>query len=115
MTRRDLLRVGGSAMMGLSLGSMLQLRDATAMDDKAGAKGGKAGGPGWGKAKNIILVFLQGGPSHLDLWDPKENLPDNMRGPFKTIPTKLPGVYFTEILPQFAQVNDKVTLIRSMS
>ncbi len=109
VSRRDLLRVGGSAMLGLGLGSMLQLKDATAEESL------KASGPGAGKAKNIILIFLQGGPSHLDLWDPKENLPDNMVGPFKDISTKVPGVRFTELLPQLAQVNDKLTLIRSMS
>ena len=108
ISRRELLRVGGSAMLGLSLGSMLELRSAAAAQSKGG-------GPGWGKARSIIFLFLQGGPSHLDLWDPKENLPDTMKGPFQTIPTKLPGVCFTEILPQLANVTDKVTLIRSMS
>ena len=108
VTRRELLRVGGSTLLGLSLGEMLELRAAAALQ-------GKAGGTGWGKASSIILVFLQGGPSHLDLWDPKDNLPDNMKGPFQSIQTRVPGVYFSEILPQFAQVNDKVTLIRSMS
>ncbi len=53
--------------------------------------------------------------SHLDLWDPKENVPDNVRSAFKTIPTKIPGIHFTEILPKLAQVNDKFTMIRSMS
>jgi hypothetical protein len=107
-SRRDLLRVGGGALLGLSLGSMLRLQ-AQATEVAGG------GGPGWGKAKNIILVYLQGGPSHLDLWDPKENVPDNVRSAFKPIATKIPGVKFTEILPKLAQVNDKCTLIRSMS
>ena len=49
------------------------------------------------------------------LWDPKENLPDNIRSAFKSIPTKIPGVNFTEILPELAKVNDKFTMIRSMS
>jgi hypothetical protein len=79
------------------------------------AEAGSGGGPGWGKAKSIILVYLQGGPSHIDLWDPKENVPDNVRSAFKPIATKIPGVKFTEILPKLAQVNDKCTLIRSMS
>ena len=106
MTRRDLLRFGGSAMLGLTLGSMLTL--------KAKAAAGP-GGPGWGKAKSVILVYLQGGPSHLDLWDPKENLPDKFRSAFKDIPTKIPGTRFTEMLPNLAKVNDKLTMIRSMS
>ena len=61
------------------------------------------------------MVYLQGGPSHLDLWDPKDNVPDNVRSVFKTIDTKMPGIQFTEILPKLAQVTDKFTLIRSMS
>src|SRR5579864_6913046 len=109
MTRRDLLRVGGAGMIGLSLGSLFKLQA------RAAQSGTLAGGPGWGSAKNIILVYLQGGPSHLDLWDPKEDLPDNMKSPFKSIPTKIPGVNFTEILPGLAKVNDKFTMIRSMS
>ena len=108
VTRRDLLRVGGAGMLGLSLGGMFQLRAAA-------EKAKHAGGPGWGKAKNVIMLYLQGGPSHLDLWDPKENVPDNVKSAFRTIPTKLPGVKFTELLPKFADVNDKVTMIRSMS
>jgi hypothetical protein len=108
MTRRDLLRVGGASMLGLSLGSLLKLQ-ALAGETKS------AGGPGWGKAKNVVMIYLQGGPSHLDLWDPKENLPDDMRSTFKPISTKIPGVNFTEVLPELAKVNDKFTMIRSMS
>jgi hypothetical protein len=109
MSRRELIRVGGSTMLGLSLGSMLQMQNAAAKEGTA------KGGPGWSKAKNVVLIFLQGGPSHLDLWDPKEGVPDNVRSPFKPISTKLPGVKFTELLPKLAQENDKFTLIRSMS
>src|SRR6516164_3707758 len=108
MTRRDLLRVGGSGLLGLSLGGMFQLQARA-------AEAGKTGGPGWGKAKSIIMVYLQGGPSHLDLWDPKENVPDNVRSVFKPIATKVPGVQVTEILPKLAQLTDKFTFIRSMS
>ena len=108
ITRRTLLRVGGSGMLGMALGSMFRLQ-AHAAESATG------GGPGWGKAKSIIMVYLQGGPSHLDLWDPKENVPDAVRSVFKPIPTKLPGVQFTEILPKLAEVNDKFTMIRSMS
>src|SRR2546422_3148738 len=109
MTRRDLLRIGGAGMLGLSLGSLFKLQ---AM---AGEKPKSAGGPGWGTAKNVVMIYLQGGPSHLDLWDPKENMPDNIRSSFKPISTMIPGVNFTEILPGLAKVNDKFTMIRSMS
>jgi hypothetical protein len=111
MTRRDLLRVGGSGLLGLSLGTMLELQAASAAD----VTGGASGRPGWGKAKSIIMVYLQGGPSHLDLWDPKDNVPDNVRSVFKAIDTKTPGLKFTEILPKLAQITDKLTMIHSMS
>src|SRR5437762_9364167 len=106
ITRRNLLQVGGSAVLGLSLPAIL----------KAAENGPASGnGKGFGKAKSVILCYLQGGPSHLDLWDPKENVPDKVRSVFKNIPTKLPGVHVTEILPKIAQTLDKTTLIRSMS
>jgi hypothetical protein len=108
MTRRDLLRVGGSGVLGLTLGSIFRLQAQA-------NEGTRSGGPGWGKAKSLILCYLQGGPSHLDLWDPKENVPDNVRSAFQPIPTKVPGCQFTEVLPKLAQVNDKLTMIRSMS
>ena len=109
VTRRDILRVGGSGMLGLSLGGMLKLQEAAAASPLATER------PGWNRAKSIILVYLQGGPSHIDLWDPKENVPDNVRSVFQSIPTKIPGVRFTENLPRLAQLNDRFTLIRSMS
>ncbi|HEX4148379.1 MAG TPA: DUF1501 domain-containing protein, partial [Pirellulales bacterium] len=105
VTRRDVLRVGGSGMLGLSLGSMLKMQAASAAT-RSEAVRGAGSAPGWGKAKSIIMVYLQGGPSHLDLWDPKENVPDNVRSAFKPIPTKIPGVQFTEILPKLAGIND---------
>ncbi len=108
VTRRDVLRVGGSSMLGATLGGMLQMQAASAAE-------GALGGPGWGQAKSIILCYLQGGPSHLDLWDPKENVPENVKSIFSPIATKTPGLQFTELLPQLAQVTDKVTMIRSMS
>jgi len=108
MTRRDILRVGGSGVLGLSLGSMFGLQ-AKAQEAK------KHGGPGWGKAKHIIMCYLQGGPSHLDLWDPKENVPDNVKSVFKPIKTKTDGLQFCETLPKLAQVTDKVTMMRAVS
>ncbi len=107
MTRRDVLRVGGSGALGLTLGSMLRLK-AQAEEAKI------SGGVGWGKAKSVVLIYLQGGPSHLDLWDPKPDAPDNVRSIFQPIATKLPGVNFTEILPNLAKINDKFTMMRSI-
>ncbi|MFM1801486.1 MAG: hypothetical protein RJA81_838, partial [Planctomycetota bacterium] len=122
LTRRDIVRVGASGLFGLHLGNMLQLKAYSAAKDNSGAATAKpsdethgGGGPGWGKAKSIVLVYLQGGPSHLDLWDPKEGVPDNVKSSFKSIDTKIPGVKFTEILPNLAKINDRFTMIRSMS
>src|SRR6202789_1324908 len=109
ITRRDLVRIGGSAILGMTLGPLLSLRAKASPDAVV------KGGPGWGKAKSVVLVYLQGGPSHLDLWAPKENVPDKIRSPFTNIRTKIPGINFTEILPKLAKVNDKLTMIRSMS
>src|SRR4029079_16748302 len=66
-------------------------------------------------AKSVIFVFLQGGPSHLDIWDPKPEAPSNIRGEFKTIRTKVTGIQLTEVMPKLAQQVDKATLIRSVS
>src|ERR1700726_872041 len=109
VTRRELLRVGGSSILGLSLAGLLQL------PARAAAKKPGSDSPGFGKAKSVILLYLQGGPSHLDLWDPKDNVPANVKSVFKPIPTKVPGVQFTELLPKLAQVNDRFPMIRSMS
>src|SRR5262245_13256309 len=95
LSRRDLLRVGGAGMLGLSLGGLFQLQ-ARAAEAKT------AGGPGWGKAKSIILLYLQGGPSHLDLWDPKDDVPDKVKSVFSAINTKVPGCRYTEVLPRLA-------------
>jgi hypothetical protein len=103
-------------MLGLSLPSLLKLQSAQAAGAGAAASAASAGGgPGWGKAKRILMVYLQGGPSHLDMWDPKPDAAENIRSMFKNIGTKIPGVNFTEILPKLAQINDRFTMIRSMS
>src|SRR5918911_1701739 len=108
-SRRDLLRVGGAGVLGMSLGSLLKLQSAQA----AGAATPTAGGgPGWGKAKSVLMVYLQGGPSHLDLWDPKPDAAENIRSGFKPTGTKRPGMSFTEVLPKLAQVTDKLTMLR---
>jgi len=107
ISRRDVLRVGGSGLFGLSLANLLKLKSAQA------SEGTKA--PGWNKAKRMIMVYLQGGPSHLDLWDPKENVPDKVKSVFGNISTKIPGIQFTENLPRLSTINDRFTMIRSMS
>src|SRR5262245_53900620 len=97
VSRRDLLRVGGSGVLGLSLAQLFALQKAAAAEPKTGGK--DEGGPGFGKAKSVIFVYLQGGPSHLDLWDPKDNVPDKVKSIFKHQSTVLPGTHVTELLP----------------
>jgi hypothetical protein len=108
-SRREFLRIGGMGMAGISLADILRLQSAAA---ETPAPKGK---PGWGKAKSVIFVFLQGGPSHIDIWDPKPDAPSNVRGEFKSIKSKVPGIHFSEVMPKLAQQIDKATLIRSVS
>src|SRR3954471_20681682 len=110
VSRRELLRVGGAGLLGISLANLIQLE---AMGAAAPADAAKR--TGFGTAKNFIFIFLQGGPSHLDIWDPKPDAPDNIRGDFQTLPTKITGVKVTEVMPNLAKILDKTTLIRSVS
>ena len=67
-----------------------------------------------GKAKSVIMIFNGGAPSHLDLWDPKPDASDDIRGPFKPIRTNVTGIHISELLPRMAKRMDKVALIRSV-
>src|SRR4026209_2000139 len=109
-SRREFLRVGGAGIMGISLADILRLQAAASTaPDAAKAK------HGWGQAKSVILVFLQGGPSHIDIWDPKPDAPSNVRGEFKPIKSNVPGIHLSETMPLLAKQMDKATLIRSVS
>jgi uncharacterized protein (DUF1501 family) len=110
LSRREFLRVGGAAMLGLSIPQLLSL--------EAKASAGLDPSPprnGFGKAKSVILLFLQGGPSHIDIWDPKPDAPSNIRGEFRPIKTNVPGIWLSETMPLLAKQMDKATLIRSVS
>src|SRR5437763_7962509 len=109
-SRREFLRVGGAGLLGISLADILSLQAKAQSSPGASQQRG-----GWGAAKSIILCFLQGGPSHLDIWDPKPDAPSNIRGEFKAIKTKVDGIQVSETMPLLAQQLDKAVLIRSMS
>src|SRR5688500_18078649 len=66
------------------------------------------------KPVNCIMIWLDGGPSHYETFDPKPDAPVEVRGEYKTIPTKTPGVHFSEVVPKLAEVSDKFTVVRSI-
>ena len=107
-SRREFIRVGGAGLMGLSLGDILRLQAGSVAPEGASKNG-------WGNAKSVIMLFLQGGPSHIDIWDPKPDAPSNIRGEFKPIKTNVPGIWLSETMPLLAKQMDKATLIRSLS
>ena len=111
-SRRAILRVGSSALAGLSLSTLLE---NSARGNEVSEEETRYGGKGFGAAKSVILLYLQGGPSHLDLWDPKTGVPDNVKSIFNPIDTTIPGVQFTELMPKLAQQIHRATLIRSLS
>ena len=113
-TRREFLRVGSIGLFGLSLSHFFSWEKAMAAS-KSDAVAKYGGIKAFQSAKSVILLFLQGGPSHLDIWDPKPEAPSNIRGEFKHIKSKVPGIWLSETMPQLAQQMDKCTLIRSMS
>src|SRR5690348_2377423 len=107
-SRREFMRVGAMGLAGLSLPEFFSLKARAATSSLQGATG-------FGRAKSVILCFLQGGPSHLDIWDPKPDAPSNIRGEFKPIKTNVDGVLLSETMPLLAKQMDKCMLIRSMS
>ena len=66
------------------------------------------------KAKSVILIFNSGGPSHTDLWDPKPEAPEDVRGTFRAIKTNVSGIRVTELLPRMAKLADKYAIVRSV-
>jgi uncharacterized protein (DUF1501 family) len=100
VSRREFLRVGGLSALGLSLASFLRLQAAA---PKPSARK---------KTINCILLWMQGGPSHHDTFDPKPDAPAEVRGEFATVPTTLSGVRIAEHLPLLAKQTDKYSIIR---
>ena len=108
-TRRELVTVGGLSLLGLSLPEVLRLRSPAAAVESTTPRSN-----GFGKAQSVILVYLQGSPSHIDLWDPKPDAPAEIRGEFKPIATTAPGMFLGEVLPQLAQQAHRFSLVRSI-
>lgn len=108
LTRREWLRVGGLGTLGLSLPALLQAREGAPAGvlptDKT-----------FGRAKNVVFLYLLGGPPQHETFDPKPFAPLEIRGPFKPIRTNVPGIDFCELLPRTALIADKLAVVRSIS
>lgn len=102
LDRRSFMQVGLTGMATLSWPALLKLRAENAVKPTS-------------EKKAIIMVWLPGGQSHIDTYDPKPEIGSEYRGPFKTISTKVPGMQFTELLPMNAKIADKFTIVRSMN
>jgi hypothetical protein len=102
LKRRDFVKAGVLGATGLSLSNYLQLAAAGEVDPKA-------------RTKSAILVYLGGGPTHLDTFDLKPDAPSEFRGDFKPMKTKTPGVEFCELLPKLAQVTPSFAVLRGVS
>ena len=102
-SRRELLRVGMLGLGGLALPELLRLQATADQSIKRG------------NAKSVVMLFLSGGPSQLDMWDLKPDAPQDIRGTFRPIPTVVPGVAVSEHLPRMARVADKYAIVRSVT
>lgn len=101
--RRNFLQLGFGALGGLGFTELLQRR----------AEAAKAKGTSTNNI-NCILIWLDGGPSHYETFDPKPDAPVDIRGEFKSIPTAIPGVHFSETIPTLAKIADKFAVVRSI-
>lgn len=102
LTRRDVFQVGGLGLLGLSLADFLRWESAAAEQKPR-------------NDRSCIFIWLNGGPSHFETFDPKPETDDSVRGPYGSISTSQPGVQISELLPMLARRIDKYSLIRSMS
>src|SRR3954452_23848762 len=103
MTRRDCVRVGAIGLGGLGLPGLFRLRGL--------AEGAKEAP----RAKSVILLFLSGGPSQLDMWDLKPDAPEEIRGTFRPIDTNVPGIQVAEHMPRMARLADRYAIVRSVT
>jgi hypothetical protein len=100
ITRRDALRVGTLGIAGFALSDLLRLRAEAATTS--------------GRARSIVMIHLGGGPSHLDTYDPKPDAPEEYRGEFKAIPTRVDGIRISEHFPLQAAMMDRLAILRSV-
>jgi len=104
VARRDFIQLGVGGVLGLGMGDLVRLRADTA----------RAVGKASPDDVNCILVWLDGGPTHYETFDPKPDAPSGVRGEFKPIPTTVPGVSFCETMPKLAKTLNRMAIIRSI-
>jgi hypothetical protein len=107
VSRRELLRVGGLSLLGLGLPQLLHASDKAPLGIPPTDRT-------FGRAKNVIFLWLAGGPPQHETFDPKPEAPAEIRGPFKPIHSNVPGIHFCELLPRTAAVADKLAVVRSI-
>ena len=114
VSRRQLLEIGCSSLLGMGLSGVLagRARAKERIEGEASTITATGSPP---RAKSVLFVFLFGGPSHLDTFDPKPEAPAEFRGAYAPIATQLPGVSLCEHLPRLAQQMDKVALMRTLA
>src|SRR5262245_49526369 len=98
LSRRQLLQVGGVGMLGLGLPELLRARTPAPR----------------GAEKSCIFIVQYGGATQIDTWDPKPDAPENIRGIYRPIATRVPGIRVSEKMPRLASLADRYCLIRSM-
>src|SRR5438067_1900634 len=106
VTRREILQVGGLGVLGLTLADALRAAEARSTAPATANRRGET---------SCIFIFLEGGPSQLETFDPKPQAPNDVRGPYGTIATRVPGVQVCELLPMMAERMDRCALIRSLT
>lgn len=115
VARREWLRVGGLSALGVSLPHLLRAAETPAVSIGPAPKLAGELGSTFGKAKNLIFLWLQGGPPQHETLDPKPDAPAEIRGSFKPISTNVPGIQFCELLPRTSCYADKLAVVRSLS
>src|ERR1700752_2133374 len=100
ITRRSFVQAGALGVGGLLLGDYFGVSEAQAATKRD---------------TSVILFWLSGGPGHMETWDPKPDAPAQYRGPVGALPTNLPGVLFSELMPAQARLMDKLAIIRTVN
>jgi hypothetical protein len=109
MSRRDCLQLGLGGLFGVGLVDLLRLRSMAAIGD-ASARSVKP----VGRATSCILIWMDGGPTHYETFDPKPDAPKEIRGEYEPIATRIPGVFFSRHMTRLASIADKLAIVRSI-